>query len=166
MSGQAAQKLAMRGTKISVEKKRRQKHPQRDPVVAACEACEAAVNRIQQRTYLIQKRVAGGGELDGAGLPFEQPYSQGVLQLLHLVTDRRRGQEQFIGRNLEAAVVGSHAEGAQIAQMRRSGQPHQHWPRSGHADMAGEGAISVPSPAVAGCCPRPGIATAWPAYLT
>src|SRR5690606_37515303 len=94
---------------------RRQLHPQKTPPVAAREAGETLTERIQQRGDFAVQSVSGGRQLERSRLAVEQPHTESLLQLFHLVTDRGRRQKQLVRSDLEAAVTCGRAERAEIA---------------------------------------------------
>src|SRR6202023_662010 len=91
---------------------------------------ERPVERLEQRLHFLAQPVTGGGEIERARAPLEQPHAEEGLELLHLVAHRGR-REAKLGRcALEAALPRGHAERAQIAKRRRSGQSHHGRPPS------------------------------------
>src|ERR1700733_1613819 len=98
------------GNKQLTGKERRQQNTQRVPAVAPCDLRKTSVQRLQQWLNFIQERVSGSCQLESTRLALKQPHPERVLQLLHLMADGRRGEEQLVRGELEAAMTRSNTE--------------------------------------------------------
>jgi len=110
ISGCAAQKLVRRGMNNSLAKNGGNSTRNVCLPLRACDLRKAAIEGLQQRLHLIEQRVSGSRELQRAVLRFEQPHSERILQLLHLVTDGGGREKQFVRGELEAAMARSDAK--------------------------------------------------------